>query len=352
MNTMILTNYVLGQFLEIFIWGRICMGIFIQKYGGTSLRDPSNLKDLLTHVKKCISEGNKLVIVVSAMGRKGDPYATDTLIGQLKKINKTIDPKKKDLIMSCGETISASTISHLLDTAGIPSEALMGCQAGILTNSDFNSSEILNIDISKILKYIRNDKVVVVAGFQGCNIDNEITTFGRGGSDITAVTLGGYLNAERVDIFTDVPGLALIDPNIVPYTKYIENISYDDMYLLAENGAKVIHSRAVLAGKAFNIPIKICSNNLEGPGTIISNKESSSENIIGIALKNEDNMTIISVLFKEEDRKKIKNKIEDCLKINTMEILKINYFENKVSIVTNLDKANSYAKDLYDYFFN
>src|SRR5699024_9684785 len=137
----------------------------------------------------CIDEGNKLVVVVSAIGRKGEPYATDTLIELLESINSTINHKKKDLIMSCGEIISATILSHLLDTEGILCEVLTGFQAGIRTDNTFNSAEIIDIDTSTILNYMEDNKVIVVAGFQGATKDIEITTLGRGGSDTTAVAL-------------------------------------------------------------------------------------------------------------------------------------------------------------------
>lgn len=329
------------------------MSLFVQKYGGTSLRDLPSRKNLISHAKKCIEGGNKLVIVVSAMGRKGDPYATDTLIEELKKINNEIDPKKKDLIMSCGETISTSVIAHLLDTEGIPCEALMGFQAGILTDSNFNSSEIIDINVSKILKYIKTGKVVVVAGFQGSNINGEITTLGRGGSDTTAVTLGGYLKAERVDIFTDVPGVAIVDPNIVPNTKYIENISYDDMYNLADNGVKVIHPRAVLAGKKFNIPIKIRSTYLGYHGTLISHEESQyPRKIIGIALQSGEDKGIISILFKKDYRIELQKKLKTYLVENATEILDVQWHDHKVCLLVDPNKVNFYGKKLYHYFFD
>lgn len=329
------------------------MRIRIQKYGGTSLNDLANINNLLSHVRKCIAGGNKLVIVVSAMGRKGDPYATDTLIQELEKIDRNINPKKKDLIMSCGETISTSIVAHLLDTEGLPSEALMGFQAGILTDNNFTSSEIIDIDVSKILEYIEADKIVVVAGFQGSNTNGEITTLGRGGSDITAVALGGYLKAERVDIFTDVPGVAIIDPNIVPTTKYIESISYGDMYNLADSGIKVIHPRAVLAGEKFNIPIKIRPNYLGDHGTLISHEESQTVGkIIGIALKDKVDIGVISILFKNKDKTEIEEKLKDYLSQNTKEALEVHWYNSKICITTKLDKMNSYAKGLYHYFFD
>lgn len=229
----------------------------------------NNKSKVLINIKECIDEGNKLVVVVSAIGRKGEPYATDTLIGLLEDINSSIEPKNKDLIMSCGEIISSTFLAHLLATENIPSVALTGFQAGIITDTSFNSAKIVDIDVSTIMKYLENKKVVIVAGFQGATKDYEITTLGRGGSDTTAVALGGYLGAKRVDIFTDVPGVAHDDPKLVPDTKFIDNISYKDMYNLASNGAKIINPEAVLIGAKFNIPIRITSNETNEKGTLI-----------------------------------------------------------------------------------
>lgn len=249
------------------------MSIIVQKFGGTSLININRKSIFLKHIKLAISEGNQLVIVVSAIGRNGDPYATDTLIKQLEKISANINPRKKDLIMSCGETISAAILSHILEIEGYPSEPLMGFQAGILTDDNFNSSKILEINTNMILKLLSENKIAVVAGFQGMTMDMEITTLGRGGSDISAVALGGFLKADRVDIFTDVPGVAMEDPKIVPTTKYIEKISYDDMYRLSLNGATVIHPEAVKLGKEFKIPIRVLSSFEENSGTLIFDEE-------------------------------------------------------------------------------
>lgn len=210
-------------------------------------------------------------MVVSAIGRRKEPYATDTLISLLENIDDKIDPEKKDLIMSCGEIISCVFLAHLLDAENIASVALTGFQAGIITDRSFNSAKILDINSASIMKYLDDNKVVVVAGFQGATSDYEITTLGRGGSDTTAVALGGYLKADRVEIFTDVPGVAYDDPKLVPDTKFIDKISYEDMYKLASNGAKVIHPQAVLIGERFNIPIRITSSENKEKGTLIWN---------------------------------------------------------------------------------
>lgn len=262
------------------------MAIIVQKFGGTSVATPKARTALLKQVSKCKKKGNDLVIVVSAMGRNGDHYATDTLINLLKEIDPDISPKKKDLLMSCGEVISCALIAHFLDANTIPSESLTGFQAGIITDNNFNNSEIINIDTANIKKHLENGKVVVVAGFQGVTINGEITTLGRGGSDTAAVAIGGYLKAERVDIFTDVPGIAEIDPRIVPNANYLPWISYDNIYKLASNGANVIHPRAVKTAEKFNIKVSVRSTFSDNSGTLISSENSEmNSKIIGIAVK-------------------------------------------------------------------
>lgn len=327
------------------------MGIFVQKYGGTSLRDIPSRKNLVRNAKRCIKDGNDLVIVVSAIGKQGDAYATDTLISQLKNINNNIDPKKKDLIMSCGETISSAIVSHLLDTEGLSSVALTGYQAGILTDNDFTKSKIIDIDTSTILEYIKKGKIVVVAGFQGATMNREITTLGRGGSDTTAVSLGGFLKAERVDIFTDVPGVATIDPSIVAHAEYIQNISYDDIYELSFSGAGVIHPRAVMAGKHFNVPIAIRSSYSDEVGTLIWDyKDDNPNKIIGIALKEEDDIGIVSLVFHEQYRNSMEKDIKDFIFKNES-IVRISWYKNKISLFLDRDKTKSFAANLYKHFF-
>ena len=264
------------------------MSMIILKFGGTSLHTPEARQALLHQVQQAKKEKNHVVVVVSAMGRLGDPYATDTLISLLSTMHKEIDEKKKDLAISCGETISAALIAHFLDVNGLSSVALTGFQAGIITNNNFGNSEILDINTKNIHKYLDAHKIVVIAGFQGITHDGEITTLGRGGSDTSAVTLGGYLHAERVDIFTDVPGIALVDPRIVSDPHFLSSISYDNMFKLASSGAKVIHPRAVLAAKEFQIPVRVRSVFDHGMGTLISEKdEMMSHPLIGISVDKE-----------------------------------------------------------------
>lgn len=261
------------------------MGIIVQKYGGTSVCSEEARLSLLKHVKSARQIGNDVVVVVSAMGRKGDPYATDTILELLNHLDPHVDPSKKDLLQSCGEIISCALIAHFLDINGIAAEALTGFQAGILTTDDFNNSEIININTTNILKHLSLGKVVVVAGFQGITWNGEITTLGRGGSDTTAVELGGYLKADYVDIFTDVPGVAIVDPRIVPSPQYIKSISYSDMYKFAYHGANVIHPRAVRAAEKHGLRVRVRSTFSADEGTLISSDSINTDRkIMGISL--------------------------------------------------------------------
>lgn len=288
--------------------------------------------------------------MVSAIGRKGDPYATDTLIELLEKINISVELKKKDLIMSCGEIISCTMLSHLLDSENISSVALTGYQAGILTDSNFNAAKIMDVDTSIIMKNLNDGKVVIVAGFQGMNCNNEITTLGRGGSDTTAVALGGYLGAKRVDIFTDVPGVAITDPNLVPDAKYIENISYESMYNLSSNGAKIIHPLAISMGAKFNVPIRITSTENNERGTLISD-EDDTNNIVGIAVKEESNKKIFTILLNDIDINIILKDLDKFLNEDKKKnILEINLCKKKLTLVTREKNISHFAKDLYNFF--
>lgn len=251
--------------------------------------------------------------------------------------------------MSVGETISAVLVSHLLENEGLPSEALTGFQAGIITDDTFNSSKIIEIDTNKIQRYLNENKIVVVAGFQGATENLEITTLGRGGSDTTAVALGGYLNAERVDIFTDVPGVAVTDPRLVPNARYIKKISYDDVYRLAINGATVIHPNAVLLGKQYNVPIRVLSTFANDPGTLISN-DTSNLRIIGFGIKKQEENSITSFIFNSNYRDQIKKELDEFLSKEKDHPIDIEYFNDKVSIVVKNEMLAEFLQRLYSNF--
>lgn len=331
------------------------MSIIIQKFGGTSIRNTQGLESLLCHVKRSKDNGDGLVLVVSSMGRKKEPYATDTLISLLEQYDTNIDPIKKDLIMSCGEVISSVIVSHFLDVNGVPSVPLTGFQAGIITDYNFNSAKILEVNTEIILEHLNNKKVVVVAGFQGITPKGNITTLGRGGSDITAVALGGFLDAKRVDIFTDVKGVAVIDPKIIPFAKYLENISYSNMYDLAVNGTKVIHPNAILAGKKYNIPIHICGTFEDNKRTIISENEVIGDNnIIGISIDDgpfKKDIKKVSILFSKKNNLKIKERLNNFLSQYKVDILNVIWQENMVQVIINSVDLEHFSENLYNLLF-
>jgi aspartate kinase len=311
------------------------MGIIVQKFGGTSVANAESRRSVLRQVSKARYDGHQVVVVVSAMGRKGDPYATDTLLQLLEEVNPTVSPRKNDLIMSCGEIISSALLSHYLESSGIPSEPMTGFQAGIETTDEFNNSEVMDINTSRILKVLEQGKVPVIAGFQGITKSGEITTLGRGGGDTAAVAIGGYLKAERVDIFTDVFGIAKIDPRIIPTAPYMTSVSYKNMLNLAENGARVIHPRAVALAEKFNINLRVRSTFSESEGTTItSDDEPSGDRVIGLALEKGEAFSKLFVLVNDSRIKDTKieldhfmeslnPKIEDAVWDNNSFVMKL-----------------------------
>lgn len=245
------------------------MDIIVQKFGGTSVSTKERRKMVMSKILKAKEEGNAVVVVVSAMGRAGDPYATDTLKTLALENTADCSLKHLDLLMSCGEIISSVVLAASLESIGVDTVALTGYQAGIYTDNSFSNAEILEVDENKILNHLKKDKVVIVTGFQGATKEGEITTLGRGGSDTTATAIGVALNAKHVEIYTDVDGIMTADPNVVPNARIIDEINYEEVFQMAEKGAKVIHPRAVEIAQNGNIPLKIKNTMSSHPGTSI-----------------------------------------------------------------------------------
>ncbi len=257
------------------------MKILIQKFGGTSVSTEEKRKLVVKKVLNAKAQGYFPVVVVSAMGRKGEPYATDTLLSLVNDSLKVVNPLAIDLLMSCGETISTVIMCNELNNNGIDSVPLTGGQAGIITDCNYTNAAILNVDTQKILDILEKGKIPVVAGFQGKDKKGYVTTIGRGGSDVTAAILGAALSAVETQIYTDVDGIMTADPRIVSEATLIKKISYDEIFQFADQGAKVIHPRAVEILRKYNIPLVIKNTMNECAGTVISNFETENyENII------------------------------------------------------------------------
>jgi aspartate kinase len=247
--------------------------IIVQKFGGTCLDTREKRQLACDRIQEALGRGLRVLAVVSAMGRKGEPYATDTLISLARDISRDIALRELDLLLSCGEIISAVLMVQELKTRHIDAMALSGGQAGIVTDTNFGDAHIIAIDSTHVKRHLDEGKVVVVAGFQGRAESGDITTLGRGGSDTTATALGGVLQAECIEIYTDVEGIMTADPRVVQSARTIPLVTYDEVVHLAWEGAKVIHPRAVEIAKRAQIPVWVRSLKPESKKTIIANEE-------------------------------------------------------------------------------
>ena len=247
------------------------MKIIVHKFGGTSVATPHTRQLVLKKVQEAVDAGYAPIVVVSAMGRRGDPYATDTLIDMLKSVNPEPDAHELDLMMACGEIISSTVMAATLQKAGLKAMALTGGQAGMVTDGRFGNARIKTVK-AKHLKELAADGIIpVVCGFQGVTDDNlNITTLGRGGSDTSAAAFGVAVGAEKVEIYTDVDGIMTADPRIVSDARIIKKISYDEIREMAHQGAKVIHPRAVEIVMRYGVPMVVKSTFSDAPGTLIT----------------------------------------------------------------------------------
>lgn len=286
------------------------MRILIQKFGGTSVATPERRTQVAAKVCEAVSQGFSPVVVVSAIGRSGDPYATDTFIKMVSSIYTEVPKREMDLLMSCGEVISGSVMVSTLQSLGLEAVLFTGGQAGIITNNCFGDAKIIRIEPGRIHKQLEEGKVVIVAGFQGITEDGQITTLGRGGSDTTAAAIGVALNAEAIDIYTDVEGIMTADPRIVEDAKILDVVTYNDICHLAHQGAKVIHPRAVEIAMQKNIPLRVKCTFTDSPGTLVTNIQPDMHEgadaigdriITGIA--HTPNVTQIKIMIENEENK-------------------------------------------------
>lgn len=244
--------------------------IVAQKFGGTSVGTGEGRQRVIGHIKRTIDGGFRPAVVVSAMGRRGDPYATDTLLDLLSAEGTPVSGRDYDFIFQAGEIISVAMLTHLLKLNGIPAVGLTGPQAGIQTNGRHKRAEIVRIDTTRLLRHIAQGEVPVITGGQGVSSDGDVNILGRGGSDTSGVALGVALGAEKVEVYSDVPGIAMADPRVVPGARFLDVISYAKIQEMGRYGSKVIHPQAVLAGQRGGLPIACRSTFDDGPGTLIT----------------------------------------------------------------------------------
>jgi aspartokinase len=258
--------------------------ILVQKFGGTSVSTPERRLQVVGHVRRALDAGHQLAIVVSAMGRRGDPYATDTLLDLLRGDGGPVDPKDYDLIFTCGEAISVAVMSQTLKRAGVPAVGLTAAQARIVTDGRHVEAEVVDIDTGRMRELMASGAVPVVTGGQGVAPKTlDYTTLGRGGSDTSGVAVGAALGASRVEIFTDVDGVFVVDPRLVPRARLLGAVSFGAMHELARFGAKVVHPRALLTGWKSRTPIVVRSTFNDHPGTLVGDLPDEAP-IVGLAL--------------------------------------------------------------------
>jgi aspartate kinase len=257
------------------------MALIVQKYGGTSVGSVERIQSVAHRVKNTVSQGNTVVVVVSAMGK-----TTDGLVGLAKQITSEPSRREMDMLLSTGEQVSIALMSMALQEIGQPAISLTGAQVGIVTEARHSKARILEIKTDRLQRHLADGQVVVVAGFQGISDGDEleITTLGRGGSDTSAVALAAALGADVCEIYTDVPGIFTTDPRLVIDAQLMEEITCDEMLELASLGAKVLHPRAVEIAKNFGVPLVVRSSWTDDPGTRVTSPTPKPRSLQGLEL--------------------------------------------------------------------
>ena len=269
------------------------MPLVVQKYGGTSVGDIERIKNVASRVVRTKNEGHQVVVVVSAMAGE-----TDRLIRLAQQIISTPDERELDVLVSTGEQVSIALLTITLKAMGCDAKSYLGFQIKIATDSVFGKARITGIESERILNDLKSGRVVVVAGFQGADESDNITTLGRGGSDTSAVAVAAALKADVCEIYTDVDGVYTTDPNIYPKARKLSKISYDEMLEMASLGAKVLQIRSVEFAKKYDVPIHVRSSFNDNPGTIVCKEDKEMERVVvsGVTYnKNEAKIEIMHV---------------------------------------------------------
>lgn len=319
------------------------MRIVVQKFGGTTLRTTHERKKCAQHIITKLKSGFSPVVVVSAMGREGDPYSTDSLIKLALAENEVLLPREKDLLLSCGELISAVLMSLNLRKNGYDAKTLSGFQAGIITDDQFSNSKVKAVDTQKIENMLEEGIIPVVAGFQGISESGEITTFSRGGSDTTASVLAKVLDAEFIEIYSDVDGVYTADPKIVEKAELLSELSYDEIVELAHKGTKIIHSRAVEIARDAKIPISIKPVVSEKTGTLIQSVKHERP-ITSIACK--DNIGCFRIEMSNRYVEKIRAEMFSLIAARNISADFINIQPGSTAFIVDADKKREVKRIL------
>jgi len=266
------------------------MALVVQKYGGTSVGDAERIRAVAEHVAQTRERGDQVVVVVSAMGK-----FTDELIALANAISPVRPPREMDMLLTAGERISMALVSMALGAQGVQSASFTGSQAGIITDNDHTKAKILEMRPDRIIEALEQGLVPVVAGFQGVSTDRDITTLGRGGSDVTAVALASALKADSCEIYTDVTGVFTADPRVVPNARRIPKVSFDEMMEMAATGGRVLMLRSVEFASRHKVPLHVRSSFTWEPGTWIVEEETKMEEAVVTAITDDVSESKITV---------------------------------------------------------
>jgi len=269
------------------------LALIVQKYGGTSVGSIERIQNVANRVAKTVKQGNQVVVVVSAMSGE-----TDKLIGLANQISAVPAEREMDMLLSSGERVTSALTAMAIDALGHKAKSFTGRQAGIVTDAVHTKAKIERITGDRIRRALDEGYVVVLAGFQGITETEDVTTLGRGGSDLSAVAIASAVSADVCEIYTDVDGVYTTDPNIVPEARKLEKISYEEMLELASLGAKVLQTRSVEFAMKYRVPVVVRSSFNDNPGTLVVEEDKEMENVMvsGIAYdKNQAKITVVNV---------------------------------------------------------
>jgi aspartate kinase len=272
------------------------MALVVQKYGGTSVANLAKIENVARKVIKTKEEGNQVVVVLSAMAGE-----TDRLINLAHSITDFPDEREYDALISTGEQVTVSLLAMMLNKLGYPARSFLGFQVRILTDQAFRKARIVNIDTVTIRNELKKGKIVIIAGFQGIDTENNITTLGRGGSDTSAVALSAALHADVCDIFTDVDGVYTTDPNICSKARRLSRITYDEMLEMAMLGAKVLQPRSVEMAKKYSVPLYVRSSFTDEGGTLVTKEDATMEKevVSGVTYdRDQVKITVVRVTYR------------------------------------------------------
>ena len=318
--------------------------IIVLKFGGSSVSNNENLKIVANKIIDFKNNNPNIVVILSAQGK-----TTDKLINEAYELTEEVNKRELDALVSCGEQMSAAKLSILLNSLGFPSISLTGWQAGIYTNNTNQDALIENINTERICSELESGNIVIITGFQGINENLDITTFGRGGSDTTAVAVAAALKAKNCYIFSDVDGIYSSDPNKVQGTKKLTKLSYDEMLQLSNEGAKVLHNRCIEIGEKYNIPIITKSTFNNNYGTVISNQKIEKNEIKSIIKKDVSRIYIIgNGMIRNTDAI---IKAINFIKQNKLEMLEFEVSESKISITFKNFVSDKMLEKLHNEIF-